>query len=126
MDTLDAILRDTGLAARLGPALATYLDSLDRATAPAARRRAWAHLADAHWAQHEALAAVELPAEHAAALHDRMVSARRTFAALAHAEASPGLSLPTRLPRRERARRSRRYAVGAMHLDAALRDALAA
>jgi len=53
MELLATTLREHGLPGRLGPALADYLDTLDRPTA-VARRRAWTRLAEAH-AAHQAV-----------------------------------------------------------------------
>lgn len=126
MEHVSTLFRENGIASPLGPALSTYLDTLDRPGA-VAHRRAWASLEAAHEAHHDALAALadaHVRAEAVPELADRLRSARRTFAALARAEAPQRRSLRTRPPRAERRRRARRYAVAAMYLDAALQDAL--
>ena len=129
MELLTTTLNEHGLPGHLGPALADYLDALDRPTA-VARRRAWTRLVEAHTA-HQAvlggLTTADLPVaggEAREALRARIAAARRAYAALARAEAPSRRSLRTRPPRGERSRRARRYAVAAMYLDAALQDAL--
>jgi hypothetical protein len=126
MEHASTLLRESGIAGPLGPALSTYFDTLERPGA-LAHRRAWARLEAAHEAHHDALGALaDMPvrAEAVPELTDRLRSARRTFAALARAEAPDRRALYTRPPRAERRRRARRYAVAAMYLDDALDDAL--
>src|SRR4051812_16816228 len=64
MELLTTTLNEHGLPGHLGPALADYLDTLDRPTA-VARRRAWTRLVEAH-AAHQAvlggLTTADLPA----------------------------------------------------------------
>src|SRR4051794_2350261 len=126
MEHVSTHLRESGVQGPLGPALSAYLDTLDRPGA-VARRRAWARLEAAHAAHHHALGVLaDAPVRTDAVpeLADRLRSARRTFAALAGAEAPDRRSLRTRPPRSERRRRARRYAVAAMYLDAAVHEAL--
>src|SRR3954469_8798977 len=94
MELLTTTLNEHGLPGHLGPALADYLDTLDRPTA-VARRRAWTRLVEAH-AAHQAvlggLTTADLPAaggEAREALRARIASARRGYAALARAAAPP-------------------------------------
>src|SRR4051795_8497196 len=105
MELLATTLREHGLPGRLGPALADYLDTLDRPTA-VARRRAWTRLAEAH-AAHQAvlgdLTPADLPAaggEAREALRARIAAARRAYAAPARAETPARRSpRPTARPR---------------------------
>src|SRR4051812_21533326 len=129
MELLATTLREHGLPGRLGPALADYLDTLDRPTA-VARRRAWTRLAEAH-AAHQAvlgdLTPADLPAaggEAREALRAPIASARPAYAALPRAETPSRRSLRTRPPPGERGAGPRRYAVAAMSLDAGLQAAV--
>ena len=130
MELIDTTLREHGLPGRLGPALADYLDALDR-PAGMARRRAWTRLVEAH-AAHQAVLGGLTTADLAAAGgearealrgpdRDRPAAPTPRFA---RAEAPSRRPLRTRPPRGERSRRARRYAVASMYLDAALQDAL--
>lgn len=129
METIDTTLREHGLPGRLGPALADYLDALER-PAGVARRRAWTRVAEAH-AAHQAVLGGLTTDDVAAAdgqaredLRGRIATARRAYAGLSRAEAPLRKSLRTRPPRGERMRRARRFAVASMYLDAALQDVL--
>src|SRR3954469_14583956 len=82
MELLTTTLNEHGLPGHLGPALADYLDTLDRPTA-VARRRAWTRLVEAH-AAHQAvlgsLTTADLPAaggEAREALRARIASGPR-------------------------------------------------
>ena len=129
METIDTTLREHGLPGRLGPALADYLDALER-PAGVARRRAWTRVAEAHAAYQAVLGGLttdDVAAADGQAREDlrgRIATARRAYAGLSRAEAPVRKSLRTRPPRGERRRRARRFAVASMYLDAALQDVL--
>src|SRR4051812_50171561 len=113
MELLATTLREHGLPGRLGPALADYLDTLDRPTA-VARRRAWTRLAEAH-AAHQAvlgdLTPADLPAAGGGAreaLRARVASAPRAYAAPARAGAPARRPPPPPPPPRGRSRPPRR------------------